>query len=400
MVSNIITFIIVLVAIAALGYIFLNFFQVGQTDPKQMLKDYNQKFENTKNLRLNYDFKMQAYSTLIPEISMEFYKLNNDMKVLVSAMGTTTASYIKNGMTVTCTESSLGSLYTSNPLKCSVSQSDYQNMFKPKVDESLYNQTPVIYNGTKTIINRVCDDFVLKLNETQLKSVSNPLTGLAISNTTPENASYIGYEICMDREYGYMASLNITVSSYSQLSGKSTETNLMSMTVTDISADVTENDLKIPVTFAISNVNCDENSIKFNLTAFQNIMKPTITVTLSSYDNNVSTSMFKDSLISGETYSINAPTSSKLSGYYTTKVCIGNDCQSDSCYVYKPYTTSFCYSNSDCWHTTYSTGCCLGQCNLTNYTCYSKPESSDFTAYGQKYYCSGNMTCGKGCSCH
>jgi len=343
MTDNTATFLIVLAVIAVVLYVFLSFFQGIQKDPRQMLKEYSQKFESAENLKLNYNFKLSAYSMFsLPDISMEFYKLNDDMKILTNIMGTTSASFIKNDKTITCTESSLSTFYTTNRLSCSISSSLYQqSMFKPKVDETLYNQTPVSYVGVKNIANRNCDDFIIKLNQTQMKSVSYPLTGLAISNiTSTENASYVNYEICMDREYGYMALLNISYITYSQLSGKSTETNVMSMKVTEMSKGVTEDDLKIPIAFAIGSVSCSENSVKFNLTAFQNIITPTIKVELSSYSSNTSTSMSRNNLISGETYLIEMPTTKSLSGSYTVNVCIGSDCQSGYCYVYKTYKTS------------------------------------------------------------
>jgi hypothetical protein len=63
-------------------------------------------------------------------------------------------------------------------------------------------------------------------------------------------------------------------------------------------------------------------------------------------------------------------------------------------------TVRKCYSHNDCWFTEYSNGCCLGQCNLQTNECYSSPQTKDYTAYGQEYYCSEGKVCGSDCKCH
>ena len=399
---------IIIVAIVILGYFSFVYFKIGQVDPKQMLRDYGKKFENTKSIKLNYDFKMPVLSYIsMPEISMEYYKLNDDMKVVGSLMGTTTANYLKDGRSITCTESGLSTFTTSSSLSCSVKNS-FQASIDPKVNETLYNETPVTYNGTKKIAGRTCDDFIIVLNESQIKNMKSPLTGLAIEPTnissSTENKSFISYEVCMDVEYGYMALLNISFNTYSKLSGKSSETKLMSMEVTQASTDVKESDLEIPVAFALGDVSCSKDSIKFNITSLRDLTKPTVNVLLSSSLQNMSLSMDMNDFKTGETYAVNIPLTKEVSGYFTTNVCIGNDCQNDYCYIYSyaytnPYSNS-CYSHNECWYTSYSTGCCLGQCNITSHKCYSYPQSADFTDYGQKYFCTGNQTCGTDCKCH
>lgn len=336
--------VIVILAAAVSGYFLLPYFNFN-SDPKQMLKDYGNKFQSVENIKLSYDFNMAMLGLLsIPKISLDFYKLDDDSKVIASAMGTTSATYTKNGKTISCTEGSLGSLYSStSTLSCKLTQST-QIPTKVEVNEDLYNQTNVIYNGVKKIIGRDCDDFIIILNETSIKSLQSsvPLTGLAIQQTDlpSENKTRINYEACMDKQYGYVALLNISVSGYSKLSGKAEETNLMSMQVTGVSTDVTANDLVIPVAFIIGKMNCSKSSVKFSMTPMQDIIGPTINLKLSSYNQNISVYKTMDKMILGLSYSIDMPITTTLkNSYYNTEVCIGNDCQSDYCYI-SSYTTS------------------------------------------------------------
>ena len=340
--------VIIILAAAVSGYFLLPYFNFS-SDPKQMLKDYGTKFQSVENIKLSYDFNMAMLGLLsMPKISLELYKLKDDSKAIVSAMGSTSAVYIKNGKTITCTESGLGSLYSaSSTLSCKLTENS-QFPLKTTVNEELYNQTNVTYNGVKKIIGRDCDDFLMFLNETSIKSLQNsvPLTGLAIqqADLPSENKTRIVYEVCMDKQYGYLALLNISVNDYSKLSGKVEEINLMSMQVTGVSTDVTANDLVIPVAFVIGKMNCSKSSVKFSMTPMQEIIGPTINLKLSSYNQNISVYKAMDKLTLGLSYSIDMPiTTSLKNSYYNAGVCIGNDCQSDYCYIsnYRSTTTEY-----------------------------------------------------------
>lgn len=348
MVNLAIIAVIVILAAAISGYFLLPYFSFN-ADPRQMLKDYENKLRNVNNIKLSYNFKMSMLSILsIPQISIDTYKLNGDTKSVVSSMGTISAVYVKGGKTITCTESNTGSLYGStSPLSCKIA-GESQIPVKTTVNEELYNQTVVTYNGVKKIIGRDCDDFVIYLNETNIKDLqkSMPLTGMAIQqpNITAENKTRIAYEVCMDKQYGYIALLNMSLLAYSKLSGKIEEVNIMSLETTKMSTDVTPNDMMIPVAFILGKVNCSNSLVRFTMTPIQDIIGPTINLKLSSYSQNISIYKTMDKMTTGLTYSIEMPITTTLkTSYYTAEVCIGTDCQSDYCYISKSISSTTYY---------------------------------------------------------
>ena len=308
-----------------------------KNNPRQALLDYyHNKFDKLP-IKLTYLMKISMLTlyTLVPEIYIDLYKLNNESKTIMSYGGTTTATYYMKGFTVVCTETT-GYYSTQSSISCK--RNDYGGVFAPRLDEAIINQAPITYNGTKKIIDRTCDDFILLLNSTQSLSVLSSMFGSSMTgSSTTNNETSMNYEICMDREYGYPALYNATLIGYSQLSREATY-NLFSFKVTEMSKDVIEYDLKIPVSFMIGSVNCNTSSIKFNLTSLQGLSNPKIDIKLSSYYNkNLTYSVYLDRIAKYETYLINTNATDQLSGSYTVNVCIGSDCQSSYCYVYKSY---------------------------------------------------------------
>lgn len=347
MVNLAIIAVIVILATAISGYFLLPYFNFN-SDPKQMLKDYENKLRDVKNIKLGYIFKMSMFGMFnMPQISIDTYKLNGDTKSVVSYMGATSAVYVKGDKTITCTEGSISSVYSSTSLSCKIT-GESQLPVKTTINEELYNQSVVAYNGVKKIIGRGCDDFVIYLNETNIKELQNsmPLTGLAIQqpNITAENKTRIAYEVCMDKQYGYVALLNMSIFAYSKLSGKIEEVNLMSMEAIGMSTDVTTNDMMIPVAFILGKLNCSNSLVRFTMMPMQDIIGPTMNLKLSSYNQNISVYKTMDKMTSGLTYSIEMPITATLkTSYYTAEVCIGTDCQSDYCYISSYSSSSTTY---------------------------------------------------------
>ena len=104
---------IVVVAISiGLAYYFITYFNFGVSDPRSLLMSYTDKFENVKNIRITYNFRMSMLSGLlaamggVPDFQIEYYKLNGETKTLTSFMGATSAIYTKGDIQITCTEGS------------------------------------------------------------------------------------------------------------------------------------------------------------------------------------------------------------------------------------------------------------------------------------------------------
>ncbi len=278
-----------------------------------------------------------------PDFQIEYYKLGDEEKSVTSVMGVTSAIYTKGDIHITCTEGSpLGLISSTTKKTVSCKTSPVTSQFSPEVGESILNQTNITYNGVKQIIGRNCDHFTIVLSTSELTSLpmASPITGMAagLESEISEKEGQVIYEVCMDKQYGYPAFINASLESHSVLSGKSTITNIFSFEATHMSTDVTLDDMKIPVKFLINELECEENLVDLNITSLESFAGPTINIDLSSYSQNMSLSKTVVSLNEGETYSFDIiPTTSIDTSYYTAEVCIGDDCQSDYCYVSRSY---------------------------------------------------------------
>ncbi|MCD6371920.1 MAG: hypothetical protein J7L39_04380 [Candidatus Aenigmarchaeota archaeon] len=309
--------------------------------PEEMIKNYAKKFNETYKLKLVYSVKIPLLGPLSSDLRFEYYKLGRDKKILASLKDTIiSATYIKNKKVIDCTESRILSSYVT----CSLREEE-PSFGIAQPDEKLLNQTKISYEGAKVIAGRECDDFFIVLNYSEASEIEEStlsITGLAslpakeFESGTSQNESLILVEVCMDKKYGYVALMNISESSYSTILGKSAVRNILSLEVIEMSTEVSEEDLRIPVVFSLDNVTCEENKVTIELTSFQNIKNPTINLTLSSgffgYEN-ITTAKEVESLEEGENYSFDLYLPQNISGFYSVDVCIDKDCQTDYCYV-------------------------------------------------------------------
>jgi len=314
---------LIAVLIISAGYLFLYDFKFSKVDPKQLLLSYGNKFNNVDKIKLSYLLNIPTPSDFLleaSEIPIEYYKLNDKMKVVDNMTGTTTEYYSINDYIVGCKVGSL--MGSKSSLRCKV---QIQQPFSPKLDESMINQTEILYEGVKKIEGRNCDDFVLLLNRTQIDKLSTPIPRFKEQTSL---LSQIIYEICIDKEYGYPAWLNI---SFEQFSEKTTLINLFSMKVTKISTNIGAEDLVLP-SFVLDNVSCNRTSVSFDLIAFKDITNPRIDVSLYGRPSpNITSNKIIDSIVTGKTYHIEIPITAKYEGYFVyvfdVSVCIGGDCQ-------------------------------------------------------------------------
>lgn len=405
MVGSALIVIVVLAIVGILaGYWFLtNYNPILIGDPKALLISYGEMFNNTKNIKLTYEFKFPALGSLILQgfqIQMDLYKLNDDTKVVFNIAGQTSAIYTKNGKMITCTESSL---FLQNSVQCNI-QTNPLATFALMPNQSFLDQTVITYKGTKSIAGRNCDDFDISINESQVGMIEDQIpsllsgfaTAINLAEQSSENKTYIIFEMCMDKVYGYPALMNYSMSQYSTLSGQSTTTNLFSLEVTNMSTDVKESDMKLPVDFTVADSECTQNSLKFNITAFNDISSPRLDVTLSTLSKNITTSKSMTTLQSFNTYTVSIPLTQAISsGFYDVYVCIGSECQSDYCLV----TSTQTLPPSSCDK---AQVCCLS--SKTDYTYWTDDcASMPYETYGtvsqvSTSRCSGVTSCDERCT--
>lgn len=366
-----------------------------QKDPKQLFLDLQSKEANLKNAKMDYTLNMNiAYLNLTGDFKIIKF---NDIEKIVTTFSiygqqSVSVTFKKGDLTITCTE-------TFGEIKCSsepTSTFDFTNVFG---DVNITDLIDITYIDRKTIAGRSSHGFNIELTpEAMDVLLSNLSTGMG---SYGENIT-INYIIYLDAIYGFFTYLNIEIYSFSKLTGEDIKVTGIEFTLDSFSQDATEEDVEIPVKFVIDDVLCSSNSVSVQMTSLKDYQNVQMDVELSSYtESGTSGSITIDKIDFGEKKLFAVPISYLETGSYDVEVCIDGNCQEDSCYFYSPYPTyDYCYSHSSCWDTEYSTGCCLGQCNLTTYDCYSSPQSEDYTSYGQEFYCEEGQTCGTDCQCY
>ena len=157
--------------------------------------------------------------------------------------------------------------------------------------------------------------------------------------------------MCLDNQYGYPASLNLSYNKYSTLTGKNTTTKVITLQSTGFSTNVGSSEFTIPVSFLIQNrsLECTSNSIQFGFTSLRNSANTTILINnitstygISAAIPPIITHANANSLVFWHNYSVSVTPSENLSGsYYTPDVCIDGSCQTEDCFVQSSYNYNY-----------------------------------------------------------
>ncbi len=331
-----------------------------------------EKLNSTKDLMINYSIEIpllsQSYlAGTLANMSLSFFKVGNDTKALINIQNYgAVAAYDINGSSFICTESSLSSYPSCS--STSTQQSLYQTP-EPQNSTKLLgsmlnlinNDTKVTYSGPSTIAGRACSEYVMNINASEVNGligeIDNSTYGstyssyyYSISSLLPAGSS-LTLEMCLDNQYGYPASLNLSYNKYSTLTGKNTTTKVITLQSTGFSTNVGSSEFTIPVSFMIQNLSleCTPNSIQFGFTSLRNSANTTILINnitsiygISAPIPSIITHANANSLVFGHNYSVSATPSENLSGsYYTPDVCIDGSCQTEDCFVQYYYNYNY-----------------------------------------------------------
>lgn len=301
--------------------------------------DY-QNFLNTPNIMVNYSEGYYGTS-----VNATLYELDGVSKfVTVDNQNEYTASSTFFGnYEVFCEESgNVG-------VTCTTAHSANKNAYTVALaifNFSLIQKVMNInYYNTINVAGRPCDLFTFTTNaSTMLEDNATALTLDSINwtQTIPKNFS-LRYTICMDKQYGYPAFINVSTTSLSSITNRTTSgTYYLLAALSETTNTTTKNDFTVPVPFSIDSFMCTQQGLAMlNFTSFENTKNTTIRIqNLTSYNlvsgniisNNVTGRVDAGSLVYGTAYNLTVPFKSNLA-YYQVNICSSEYCQPTSCYV-------------------------------------------------------------------
>ncbi len=216
----------------------------AQTTPENQLANYFNIFSATQNLHLTYDFH---YPGLV-EQNVSLYKLNNAMKLQAPMIGASTTAlyYLISDKEAVCSSNATGGIICYGGLVPSSSQTLFAPVEFLTITPDLKNVgSPInISTGTsKQILGRPCDDFVMILAPMQAEAIRG--MGPDGYRASSFNITTLTYEVCIDRQYGFVALGNF--SEVMPVSGQTPiNLQLALFEATKFSSDVTASDVALP----------------------------------------------------------------------------------------------------------------------------------------------------------
>lgn len=351
---------------------------VGQQSPSQLLASVTSRFNTTQSLQVNYSASFPTLSSSLgyltggnQSLPIQLTKIGKNTKVLIT-LGSygALAIYHIGIINVLCSQYAFYS-YSSTSIKCllinsSAASSSTYNIFNPRSQKAVaaIMSNTLSYNGTQSINGRTCSGFLNVLNASQLSQLISALNLTYTSYSITQSLSGSGklrILQCYDSQYGYLAYLNVSQSSYSALSGKNTTTVFLVLKATGVTTNVDPSLLKVPVSFAIQNISCNSSVVNLAFASLTNSSNATVAVTLNrstynytplggyAYVNHIytgSATVSTSGLSFGKTYSAlvnirsnNPAPPSSYSFYARAGVCVAGSCQNTTCYSYTPYST-------------------------------------------------------------
>jgi hypothetical protein len=266
-----------------------------------------------------------------------FYILGNDSKFVLSGPYLTYAAYQAGGNEVVCTQNYSAGITCSASRRPVVNSSDAALYAELGFNQSTLSGSEFAYKGIMTIAGRQCDNFVLTPGVKLLKAMFG-------SNYTVQSGVPVAYnmEVCLDKQYGYAASVNFWESGTSPLSGRSSNSTLFSLYASDVKfGGVNNSEVRVPIPAAIGNFTCGPKEAYLNFTSFANTANTTIVIrNLSSYNpttgvlisRNAVANVSAPALEYGSSYRVSIPYNNNFAEQIVS-ICVDNYCTHDYCYV-------------------------------------------------------------------
>ena len=212
----------------------------------------------------------------------------------------------------------------------------------------------------KSVGGSSCDSFTTSINSSQLTQLATSLENssdqylLGSLSSQYANVAF-SFGMCINKQYGYPQTINVSYTSFSNLTQKNATTVLLTMKATSFTPTSSLSYFKIPVTFAPQSFNCTPDSVTAKFVAFAVSSNTTVVVknfSTNSYNYSVSGEATPlvlkgvadaGSFVVGQEYTVTIPATLQSSSYYSGSLCVAGSCQSESCddYVYTPYNYSY-----------------------------------------------------------
>lgn len=245
---------------------------------KSSFEAYLQKFINTKNILVNYVFTNRTITS-----NEYYYKLWNSSKLLLTSGNPQYFGfYYQDNISTYC--ETYGSF--NGQVLCVISNMtntlDGQNILIPKyANQTFLNSIQITDLGSNSVNSNNCELFKLYVPSGKYWNM------MYNSIFIPKTASGTMYT-CMSSQYGYPLFMNESYTYHSNLSYINNTVQIMSMYAQSTGyGTVTPKDLVIPAVFTITNTtNCTQNYIKFNITPFQNLSRPTLYTNYGYYNKS------------------------------------------------------------------------------------------------------------------
>jgi len=344
-------------------------------NPKDLYKALNEKGNNLPDGKFHYSVSFGSGSSgMLNDLSslyggmsyeMDLYRLNGKQKKLVeiSVLGysVTYAIFELNENSITCVEGS-SSLGYGNYDDIECNYGDSANEIGLSIDQLTFDlneyidQLEVTLVGEKNYAGRGCYDFLIHIDKNILEEIEyDSLNYYFLGGDRAE------YEICLDKQHGFVSYINLKTYEFSELAQK--ETEAMNIEISLRSFDpfgVREEDFKLPIDFEIGRLKCNADKVDFDVYFF-NQMSGNFDVKMSksTYGSDDTNHYLEETLEIGEiiegekkVYVINL-NSELETGTHAIEICSLESCQKKSCYYYQPYeaptivTIKDSYSNDD-----------------------------------------------------
>ncbi len=251
-------------------------------------------------------------------------------------------TYLTNGLIINCAKENFSNVIDffgendANIINCQIlgNQPEFgpEVLFStPKNFDALLG-LDIKYIGEKKISGKYsCHAFEFNLTPDALEDIYSSKG--ADSSTPNQNEDLATYTLCLEKETGVIAEMKLTTNQKGQ------QNSLAEIVVklVEFRKGINENEFELPVNFSIGAVNCDNNSIEFDLILFKEISEIKASILAGLYSGRPSEAINLERIIHPsktlfETQEIIIPVD--LNGFVDLNFCYGNECHTSSCYSY------------------------------------------------------------------
>jgi hypothetical protein len=148
----------------------------------------------------------------------------------------------------------------------------YIEMFKDNYDKFL----DLELLGSKEIGGRSCHEFQIGVEgNTLIQLTESSESSVSLFGSSPDTLmkdNQIKYNICMDKQHGFMVYFGMDVIKYSQLAGKDTKSFSMTMSLESYDPNgASASDLVIPVEYSVESAECEKEYLNITMAAFKDL---------------------------------------------------------------------------------------------------------------------------------